>query len=102
MELEQSHTFDLGEARARIRALGDYLANKHGMSVQWHDDDRATIRGKYTVVSIDAEVHVQNGRVQVRGKDPGMLWRMPAKKYVGTKLARYLDPRESAEALPRT
>jgi hypothetical protein len=31
-----------------------------------------------------------------------MLWRMPAKKYVGTKLARYLDPRESAEALPRT
>jgi hypothetical protein len=37
----------------------------------------------------------------VSGKDPGMLWRMPAKKYVSSKLEKYLDPKEAKDALPR-
>lgn len=101
MELEHSHTFAPDEARARIRALTDYLSNKHGMTVSWLDDDRAQIRGKYTVVSIDAEVTVEAGKVSVRGKDPGMLWRGQAKKYIAGKLERYLDPETATDALPR-
>jgi hypothetical protein len=85
-----------------VKALSDYLANKHGMSVSWLDDNRAHVKGKYTVVAIDAEVIVEGAKVRVSGKDPGMLWRGPAKKYIASKLARYLDPAESLAALPRS
>lgn len=92
MEIEQNHNFGIDEARKRVQALGDYLAKKHGMTVEWLDADRARIRGKYAVVSIDAEARIEAGRVSVSGKDPGLLWRVPAKKYITTKLASYLDP----------
>lgn len=92
MDIEQAHVLGIDEARVRLRALGDYLAMKHGMTIEWLDENRARIRGKYAVVSIDAEARVEAHRVQVTGKDPGMLWRLPAKKYVGAKLASYLGP----------
>jgi hypothetical protein len=101
MELEQTYSFDQAEARERVRALADYLANKHGMQVSWLDEDRAHVKGKYTVVAIDVEVSVEPGKVLVKGKDPGMLWRSPAKKYVSNKLAAYLNPSASAAGLPR-
>lgn len=92
MEIEQNHAFGIEEARARVRALGEYLSKKHGMTVEWLDENRARISGKYAVVSIDAEARIEGSRVFVKGKDPGMLWRGPAKKYVSAKLASYLDP----------
>jgi hypothetical protein len=101
MELEHSHQFDQAEARQRARALTDYLSNKHGMQVSWLDDDRAHVKGKYTVVSIDVEVLVEAGKVRVKGKDPGMLWRSPAKKYVSGKLATYFNPEKNSADLPR-
>ena len=101
MELEHPHKFDQTEARERARALTDYLANRHGMQVSWLDDDRALVKGKYTVVSIDVEVSVEAGKVCVKGKDPGMLWRSPAKKYVSSKLQAYFDPANAAASLPR-
>jgi hypothetical protein len=101
MELEQSHRFAVQEARERIRALGDYLSQKHGMTVTWTDADHVSIRGKYTIVTVDANLSLEADRVRVTGKDPGMLWRLPAKSYVQSKLAKYLDPNEALEALPR-
>jgi hypothetical protein len=101
MELEHSHSFDQAEARERARALADYLQNRHGMQVSWLDEDRAHVKGKYTVVSIDVEVRVEPGKVSVKGKDPGMLWRAPAKKYVSGKLASYFDPARKSADLPR-
>lgn len=95
MEIEQTHAFGLDEARARLRALADYLSNKHGMTVQWLDEDRARIVGKYAVVSIDAEARLEKSRVLIKGRDPGLLWRGPAKKYISAKLAAYLDPARS-------
>ena len=92
MEIEQQHAFGLDEARARLRALADYLTTRHGMNVQWLDEDRARIVGKYAVVNIDAEARLEKTRVLVKGADPGMLWRGPAKKYISSKLAAYLDP----------
>jgi hypothetical protein len=101
MELEHRYAYDKSEARERVRALGDYLQNRHGMQVQWLDDDRAHIKGKYTVVGIDAQVIVEDGMVRVSGKDPGMLFRAPAKKYVAGKLEKYLDPQQVSAELPR-
>ena len=93
MEIELNHSFSIDEVRSRVRALAEYLSTKHGMSIEWLDADRARIRGKYAVVSIDAEARIEAGRVCVSGKDPGMLWRAPAKKYISNKLASYLDPK---------
>src|SRR5689334_7304909 len=101
MELEQAHRFATEEARERIRALGDYLSQKHGMTVTWTDADHVSIRGKYTVVTVDANVSLETNRVRVSGKDPGMLWRIPAKSYVQSKLSKYLDPNEPLDTLPR-
>jgi len=101
MELEHTHQFDQTEARERVRALADYLANKHGMQVSWLDEDRAHVKGKYTIVAIDVEVSVEPGKVRVKGKDPGMLWRSPAKKYVSGKLESYLNPANNSADLPR-
>jgi hypothetical protein len=101
MELEHRHSFAHGEARERVRALTDYLSNKHGMQVQWTGEDTAHVRGKYTVVSIDADVSVKDGCVSVQGKDPGFMWRAPAKKYIAGKLEQYFDAKRPLDALPR-
>jgi hypothetical protein len=101
MELEHRHSFGHDEARERVRALTDYFSNKHGMSVAWTGPDTAKVVGKYTVVTIDADVSVQDGRVHVKGKDPGFMWRLPAKKYIESKLEQYFDRSKVLEELPR-
>jgi hypothetical protein len=101
MELEYRHSFSPDEARERVRALTDYLSNKHGMKVQWTGPDSAKVQGKYTLVSIEADLTLESGRVQVQGKDPGFMWRVPAKKYIEGKLVQYLDSAKSLDILPR-
>lgn len=101
MELWHDHSFAPEEARARLRALGEYMQNRHGMQVTWTSDDALHLKGKYTVVEIDAQVRLEPGRVHVQGKDPGMLMRATAKRYVAGKLEAYLNPAEALDALPR-
>ena len=101
MELSQNHRFADDEARERIRALGDYMQNKHGMQVTWTSNDSVHLSGKYTVISIDVHVTLAPGVVSAKGKDPGMMLRSTAKKYVGGKLESYLDPNVPLDQLPR-
>ena len=101
MELSHSHNFDENEARERIRALADYMQNNHGMKVTWSSPDSMHLVGKYTVVGIDVQVTLRPGQVQLTGKDPGMMLRGTAKKYVGGKLETYLDPATPLDQLPR-
>lgn len=102
MELSQNHRFDPNEARQRIRALGEYMQKKHGMQVTWTSDDSVHLSGKYTVISIDVHVTLAPGVVMAKGKDPGMMLRSTAKKYVGGKLETYLDPNTPLDLLPRS
>jgi hypothetical protein len=99
-EIDYPHSLPLDEARARIRALGQYLSNKHGLTVTWQGEDRASVSGKYLVVSIEGSVEVGQERVRFSGKDPGMLWRGKAKDYLGGKLRKYLDPATAVAELP--
>ena len=101
MELSHNHRFDDEEARERIRALGDYMQNKHGMQVTWISNDAVHLAGKYTVIHIDVHVTLAPGMVMAKGKDPGMMLRSTAKKYVGNKLQSYLDPNVPLDQLPR-
>jgi hypothetical protein len=99
--IEHAHSLPLADARERIRALGEYLSNKHGISVNWAGENEAKISGKYLVVSIEGSVSVADKQVIFDGKDPGMLWRGKAKDYLNEKLAKYLNPATKLDDLPR-
>lgn len=100
MHIDFPHRLPRDEARRRLEALGEYLHNKHGISVRW-EGDAARIEGRYLVVSIEGTVRLEEGKVVFDGRDPGLLWRKKARDYLEHKLGRYLDPATSAESLPR-
>lgn len=99
--IDHAHSLPIDDARARIRALGEYLSNKHGIQVSWAGENQAKISGKYLVVAIEGSVTVEEKRVRFEGKDPGMLWRGKAKDYLSAKLEKYLNPGTKLEDLPR-
>ncbi len=101
MEIDHKHGLTLDDARARLRVLGEYLHNRHGIKVTWADDDRARFAGKYLVVKIDGEMRNEAGRVRFHGEDPGFLWRKKATEYIQGKLISYLDPTKKLEDLAR-
>lgn len=100
-ELSVPHGLELTEARARLRALGEYLSNKYGLTITWTGEDEATVSGSYLVVTISGKLRLTPASVTFTGKDPGMLWRGKAKEYLLKKLERYLDPGLALDALPR-
>lgn len=100
MQFDYRHSLPSDEAHERLRALGDYLGNRHGIAVTW-SGTRASFRGKYLVVHIEGELNLDEGVVHVSGKDPGMLWRKKATSYLKNKLAIYLDPSKPVDSLPR-
>jgi hypothetical protein len=101
MRIEVPFSFPADEARARLAALGEYFANKHNIAVTW-SGDRATVKGKYLVVTIDGSLSLEPGKAIFDGKDPGILWRGKAKDYIEKKVRTYLDPSTKVEALPRS
>jgi hypothetical protein len=101
MVIDYKHGLSTDEAKARVKALGEYLTNKHGIGVTWNDEGTAKIHGKYMVVSIDGSVTFKDGLVHFEGKDPGFLWRGQATKYLTEKLGIYLDPKTPVDRLPR-
>ena len=100
-DLSVPHRLPSDDARERLRALGDYLGNKYGLSITWTSDDRATVSGSYLVVTIAGTMELGPAEVRFSGKDPGMLWRGKAKDYLTRKLQRYLDPATPVDELPR-
>jgi hypothetical protein len=99
--VDHAHNLPLEEARERVRALGEYLNNKHGIGVTWTAENEARVKGKFLVVTIDGVMKVSSTGVSIEGKDPGMLWRGKAKDYLGHKLQRYLDTKTPLGDLPR-
>ena len=99
--IDHAHSLSHEDARARIKALGEYLTNKHGIGVTWSGENEAKISGKYLIVTIEGAVTVEPRNVRFEGKDPGMLWRGKAKAYLEHKLRTYLEPSTPLDALPR-
>jgi putative polyhydroxyalkanoate system protein len=100
MRIEHRHELPEQEAKQRIEALGDYLANKYGLTVSWNGE-RASITGRYLIVTIEGTVAISPGKVVFEGKDPGMMWRSKARDYLEHKLSKYLDSKTPVESLPR-
>ncbi|HNS99894.1 MAG TPA: polyhydroxyalkanoic acid system family protein [Polyangiaceae bacterium] len=100
--IDHAHSLPLEQAVERIRALGDYLNNKHGIGVTWTGPHTAHVKGNFMVVKIDATVSVETSKVVFDGKDPGMLWRGKAREYLERKMRKYLDPSCPVSELPRS
>jgi hypothetical protein len=100
MEIDFPYSLSDQDALARLQILGTYLHNRHGIAVTWVDGTRARFAGKYLVVKIDGELSLSGGHARFRGEDPGFLWRNKAKDYIKDKLAKCLDPKNEAAALP--
>lgn len=100
-ELSIRHGLELADARARLHALGDYLSNKHGLTINWNGEDEAAVSGSYLVVSIEGSLRLTAKEVSFSGKDPGLLWRGKAKDYLTGKLEKYLNPATPLDSLPR-
>ena len=102
MKFEYPYDVTREDAHQRLDALREYLINRHGIAVEWTGDDTAKFTGKYMVVKIDGELTLADGVIHFNGKDPGMLWRKRAIKYLKGKLAAYMDPNTPVEQLPRS
>ncbi len=101
MKIEHRFTVPREEARQRLEALGQYLGKKYGINFNWDGGDKASFKGKYTIVTIEGTLTLGDGKVIFDGKDPGFLWRNKAKDYIEAKLRTYLDPSRALESLPR-
>jgi hypothetical protein len=103
MNIDFKHGLQSDEAKARVRALGEYLENRHGIRVTWDEaNELATVNGKYMVVNIRGSVKFAPGLVHFEGEDPGFLLRGKAKSYLTEKLEKYMDPSVPVDQLPRT
>jgi Putative polyhydroxyalkanoic acid system protein (PHA_gran_rgn) len=101
MTIDFKHSLSVDEAKERVRALGEYLTNRHGIGVTWDGPDRANVNGKYMVVSIKGHVTFTDGVVHFEGEDPGFLWRGKAKSYLTEKLEKYMNAKTPVSDLPR-
>ena len=61
--LTRTYAFDDEQARARLKALGDYWWKKHGIACEWRGH---TVRlvGKKLGVKYDATVTIDEGEVR--------------------------------------
>ncbi len=99
MQFDYPHSVGLEEARERIGVLCTYLLNRHGIKVDW-DGNTGSFDGKYMMVVIKGRMDIEDSKIHFDGKDPGMLWRKKAIKYLKEKLAVYLDPNTPVSELP--
>ncbi len=95
LKFEVPHSLTKVEAKKRIEALLAYWSGKYGMRCEWNGDG-AKISGKAVGVTIDAHLTVTDHIVGGEARDPGLLLRGQATKYLRTKLADFLDPKKSS------
>lgn len=98
MKLERTYDLTDEDALARLRALTDYWAKKHGVSVKWSGND-VSLEGKTLGVRFEGKVRVAGGRI-LADVDAGFLAeKLGGRRYVESKLDDYLSPANSLESL---
>lgn len=102
MKLEKTHGFADDEAIARIRALTDYWDTRHGTRTSWSGNS-AHIKGKVKGIAFDGTFRLESGRMVADvSLGRGMGWlaeKVGGKDYVERKIADYLSPDVTLEAL---
>lgn len=92
------YPFDDDEALARLRALTDYWSARHGVHTVW-DGPRASLKGRKLGVKYDASAEVGGGLIRAKVSVGMLAEKLGGPAYVRRKLAEYLDPTHTVEAL---
>ena len=102
MKVEFPVSMPREDALARLQALGDYLSNRHGISVAW-TGDAARFSGRYKkLIKIEGNMSFATDTlITFEGEDPGFALRGQAKGYIKRKLEEYLNPSTPLDELPR-
>ncbi len=100
LHVEVPHSLSQAEALERLRALGDYFVNRHGMNMRWESETVGHLAGRYLLIHIEGRFSIEQTRVQLDGKDPGVLLRRKAIDYLTRKISTYLNPATPIDQLP--
>lgn len=94
--IEKNHGFSQEEALERMQALTEYW-KKHGVNTQW-SGMKGKLAGKVKGMSFEGELVVEANRIRATVK-ANLIARKMGGAYVESKIADYLDPRNTLEAL---
>ena len=94
IKFDVPHSLPIEEAQKRVAKLTALWATQYGIKTQWVGND-ARVAGKVKGLTLDAAVQVTGSAVNAEATDPGLLLRGPAKKYLTSQFAAYLDPKKS-------
>lgn len=95
-KIEKSHTFSQEEALERMQALTEYW-KKHGVTAQWNGMS-GKIKGKVKGMAFEGELMIEARRIRATVK-ANLIARKVGSAYVESKIADYLDPRNTLDAL---
>jgi Putative polyhydroxyalkanoic acid system protein (PHA_gran_rgn) len=98
LKFEVPNAVSLDDAKKRVEALLAYWKRKYNVNSTW-DGLSATMQGKAVGVSIDGALTVLADKISGEAKDPGMLLRGQAQKYLTRKFAEYLNPDKTLEQI---
>ncbi len=98
IRFEVPSTLPVDDAKARVEALLAYWKRKYNVNSSW-DGHSATMQGKAVGVSIDGALTVLADKISGEAKDPGMLLRGQAQKYLIRKFAEYLNAAKTLEQI---
>jgi hypothetical protein len=98
LKFEVPSSLSVDDAKQRVEALLAYWKRKYNVASSW-DGLSATMQGKAVGVSIDGALTVLADKISGEAKDPGMLLRGQAQKYLTRKFAQYLDSAKTLEQI---
>jgi len=100
LNIEVPHALDRASAKQRMEMLTQRWQRKYGVRSSW-EGDVARLDGKVLGISLQAVLEVNDTSVRGEASDPGALLRHKARKYLEEKLALYLDPSKTPEAIEK-
>ena len=100
MKLEIPHELKAADAKARMKALGEYWAAKYGIKPTW-SKDTAKVVGSIMGFKFDADLSVAKDQVTLEGPEPNFLVKKKVIGYLEHKLKEYLDPDVSLKELEK-
>jgi hypothetical protein len=100
IKFEVLSTVPIDEAKKRVETLLSYWNRKYGITSSWNGM-KATMTGKAVGVTIDGTLEVLANKISGEARDPGLLLRGQAQKYLTRKFSEYLDASRSLDELRR-
>ena len=92
------HSLTLDQALARVRALTDYWAAKHGVHFDCKENT-AQVAGKVLGISFKASFEITEDRILGQIEVTTLTEKLGGRRYLEGKLAEYLDPANPLEEL---